>query len=217
MELKGKKIAFLGDSITEGVGVSSPEALYWQLIGQQTGAECFGYGISGTRIAPQLEPIEPVDTQYFGTRVDQMIPDADVIVIFGGSNDFGHGTAPIGTITDRTLDTFYGAYHCLLLQIIERYPEAQIVAMTPLHRETEDDPIFIPRLLRRQGKLSVYAQAIRDVAEFYGVPVVDLYRNCMIQPRVPILKEKYAPDGLHPNDAGHQLIARAVLGVLKQL
>ena len=53
MELTGKKVAFLGDSITEGVGVSSHASLYWQRIAQETGAQCFGYGISGTRIAPQ--------------------------------------------------------------------------------------------------------------------------------------------------------------------
>ena len=219
MELKGKKIGFLGDSITEGVGVSDPKNLYWQRIATETGAECFGYGISGTRIAPQLGVVEIVNREdnYFGSRVDDMRPDLDVIVIFGGSNDFGHGTAPIGAITDRTLGTFYGAYHLLLLKVIERYPEAQIVVMTPLHRETEDEPVYVPLQLRRVGKLSDYAQAIRDVAEFYGVPVVDLYRNCMIQPRVPILKEKYTPDGLHPNDAGQKLIANCVLGVLKQL
>ena len=28
MELKGKKINFLGDSITEGVGATDPEAMY---------------------------------------------------------------------------------------------------------------------------------------------------------------------------------------------
>ena len=28
MEIKGKKVNFLGDSITEGVGVSSPEFKY---------------------------------------------------------------------------------------------------------------------------------------------------------------------------------------------
>ena len=51
MERSGRKIAFLGDSITEGVGVSSVEKTYWNLVGQRTGAEVHGYGISGTRIA----------------------------------------------------------------------------------------------------------------------------------------------------------------------
>lgn len=215
MELKGKRIVFLGDSITEGFGVTSIEMLYWKQIAEKTGAHCFGYGISGTRIAPQY-PLESDDT-FFGSRVTQMIPDADVIVVFGGTNDFGHGNAALGTITDRTNDTFYGAYFCLLTQISERYPDAQIVVTTPLHRESEEDVGYNEGGVRRCGPLSVYVHAIREVAEFFGVAVVDLFRNCMIQPRVPALKERYAPDGLHPNDAGHTLIAKCMLSVLEKL
>lgn len=37
MELKGKKIAFLGDSITEGYGASAPDKVYWNLMGEMTG------------------------------------------------------------------------------------------------------------------------------------------------------------------------------------
>ena len=60
MELKGKKIAFLGDSITEGCGTSSIDKTFWSIIAQRTGAECFGYGIGGTRIAPQKNVPEVV-------------------------------------------------------------------------------------------------------------------------------------------------------------
>ena len=82
MELKGKKIAFLGDSITEGTGASSLEHVYWKVLERQTGAECHGYGIGGTRIAPQrTKSAEDRWDQYFGSRVDEMIPDADVVVV----------------------------------------------------------------------------------------------------------------------------------------
>ena len=146
-----------------------------------------------------------------------MIPDADVVVVFGGTNDFGHGNAALGTLADRTNDTFYGAYYCLLKQLIGRYPNARIVVMTPLHRESEDEAVYNELGVRRCGPLSVYVQAIREVAEFFGVPVADLFRDCAIQPRIPALKEKYAPDGLHPNDDGHVLIAKCLLNVLERL
>ena len=45
MELKGKKILFLGDSITEGHGTSSPEDRFSNLIEKQEGAVCYNYGI----------------------------------------------------------------------------------------------------------------------------------------------------------------------------
>ena len=48
MKLNGKKIAFLGDSITEGVGTSGCPNRFCDLIEEATGAECLNYGISGT-------------------------------------------------------------------------------------------------------------------------------------------------------------------------
>lgn len=219
MKLQGKKIAFLGDSITEGVGTSSIDHVYWNVIAQRTGAECYGYGISGTRIAQQqrVPSPNPSHDQYFGSRVEKMIPDADIVVVFGGTNDFGHGDAALGHMDDRRLDTFYGAYHLLMQQLIERYPAAQIVVMTPLHRCSEDEDVYNELGVRRQGTLRRYAQAVREVAEFYGIPVCDLYATCKIQPRVEILKQMYMPDGLHPSDAGNVLVAERLLSVLNAL
>ena len=218
MELKGKKIVFLGDSITEGCGTSDEEHIYWSVIGKQTGAQVFGYGIGGTRIAPQrvVTAENPWD-RYFASRVEQMEPDADIVVIFGGTNDFGHGDAALGTIHERTDDTFYGAYHLLLQKVFARYPAARVLVMTPLHRLSEDETLYNERGVRRAGALSVYVRAIREVAEFYGVTVVDLYANCPIQPKVDIQRQMYMPDGLHPNDAGAALVADCLLSVLKQL
>ena len=57
MELKGKRINFLGDSITEGVGIASVEDAYWNLLKQNCSLlEARGYGIGGTRIARQHLP-----------------------------------------------------------------------------------------------------------------------------------------------------------------
>lgn len=215
MELKGKKIAFLGDSITEGCGCSAVEKTYWSLIGQRTGAKVYGYGISGTRLAIQAVPDD--FNRYFATRVDSMIPDADAVVVFGGTNDFGHGDAPMGTMADRTPETFYGACHDLIIKLINRYPAAQLLFATPLHRLSEDECVFNEWGIRRVGRLFDYVQAIKEVAQYYGVPVVDLYSTCLIQPKVEILRQMYMPDGLHPNDAGHARIAQRVLSALQEL
>lgn len=216
MELKGKKIVFLGDSITEGVGTSSQEHTFWKVFERRTGAECFGYGIGGTRIAMQhVVPSEnPAWDLYFGSRVEEMRPDADVVVVFGGTNDFGHGDAPLGEMSDRDEETFFGALHSLFLKLINKYPEAQLVVMTPLHRASESDTRFSERGLRRVGSLETYVNAISQVAAFYGIPVLDLFRTSGLQPLVPVLKEKYMPDGLHPNDAGHEKIAEKLIGFM---
>ena len=216
MKLKGKKIAFLGDSITEEVGVQNLENLYWKRLERNTGAICYGYGISGTAIAAQKIYIEDCE-KYFSTRVDKMIPDADVIVVFGGTNDFGHGDAPLGKVTDRTDYTFCGAFSGLLEKLINRYPDAQIVVLTSLHRDGEN---FIgPNELniRREHTLKDYVDSVIEVCGEYSVPVLDLYRTSGIQPAIPVMKERYMPDGLHPNDLGHERIAKRLQGFLESL
>jgi GTPase SAR1 family protein len=72
--------------------------------------------------------------QAISSRVAEMDPDADLIVVFGGTNDFGHGDAPFGDFSDRTADTFCGAIHELYVSLLEKYPTATIMVITPLHR-----------------------------------------------------------------------------------
>lgn len=218
MDLKGKKIAFLGDSITEGCGVADLENVFWKRLEKTTGAECYGYGIGGTRIAVQHQPSQTQrHDQDFNSRIDRMIPDADVVVVFGGTNDYGHGDAPFGTDADRTSETFCGACNTLMQNLIERYPEAQIVFMTPLHRSSENDLGWNEIGIRREKPLEAYVDAIIKIGGYYGIPVLDLYRVSGLQPAVPVLKQKYMPDGLHPNDAGHKRLADKLEGFLKTL
>ena len=211
MDLKNKKINFLGDSITEGVGTACREEIYLNLIKEAEGlAEARNYGISGTRLAVQNGP-EDWGPAY-SVRYTEMDDDADIVVVFGGTNDFGHGNAPIGSFDDRVNTTYYGACHVLMQGLIEKYPAAVIVFMTPLHRLTEDEPSMGNGLT-----LKAYVDIIKEVAQFYSIPVLDLYAMSGIQPRVPVQQEKYCPDGLHPNGEGHKLIASRLTGFLKSL
>ena len=217
MELSGKKINFLGDSITEGAGVSDPANIFHARMARDCDlAAARSYGIGGTRIARQQVPSNPVWDLDFITRAATMDEDADVVVVFGGTNDFGHGDAPLGTFADRTPDTFYGAMHTLCCNLIAKYPEALIVFMTPLHRGNEDNergdgnkPPY--------GTLKVYVDIIKEVTAYYSLPTLDLWSCSGIQPRVDTIRVRYCPDQLHPNDAGHAIIAARLTGFLKSL
>ena len=222
MELNGKKINFLGDSITEGACLDDWNNVYWMRLGRETGATVRGYGIGGTRIAPRLMPERPGEEgfgQYFGSRVESMDPDADIIVVFGGTNDFGHGDAMPGTMSDRTVDTFYGALHVLINHLKTRYPHAEIVFITPLHRLNENCPDgdggFKP--VGTYAPLKLYVDIIREVCEYYSLPVLDLWKDSGMQPAIPVVQELYIPDGLHPCRAGHEIIARRLIGLLQTL
>ena len=212
MNLNGLKINFLGDSITEGSGTTGVEKRFANRIAAQYGAISRCYGIGGTRIARQNKPsANPRCDLDFVSRVPEMDPDADMIVVFGGTNDFGHGDAPFGEFADRTVDTFCGALHILYTTLLEKYPEATIVVVTPLHRVTEDSPNMHGKVLKE------YVDMIRRLAEHYSLPVLDLYATYGVHPAVSVMKDKYMPDGLHPNDAGHERLADRIAGFIRGL
>ena len=216
MELKGTKINFLGDSITEGAGTSSPDRMFTMLIEREYGAICQNYGIGGTRIARQkTATVEKWDRDFI-SRVPEMDADADIVVVFGGTNDFGHGDAPLGTMSDRTPFTFYGALHCLYTALTEKYPDVPVVILTPLHRLNEDSPKGDNKP-EPVGTLKEYVNIIREVAEYYSFPVLDLYKESGLQPKVPVIQQKYIPDGLHPNDDGNAILAHKIARFLEML
>ena len=218
MELKGKKINFLGDSITEGHGASCKEKCYVSLIEQKTGAICRNYGIGGSRYALQNPLYLEVRSDWdFCMRVADLDPDADIVVVFGGTNDYGHGSAELGTPADRTKETFWGAAHELYSSLIEKFPEATIVVLTPFHRCNEDNLRGDGCKKKDVAPLKTYVEIIREVAEYYSLPILDLYAEGGIQPNLPISKEKFMPDGLHPNDAGYEKLANKVIAFLRSL
>lgn len=217
MELKNKKVLFLGDSITEGTGASSPETCYVSVFGKISGAEVKNYGIGGTRIARQRrKSVKERHDKDFLSRVDGMDDNADIVVVFGGTNDFGHGDSKIGTMESRDEYTFYGALHILCTSLINKYPNAEIIFMTPLHRIGEENEVNEIGL-KHEVLLSGYVEIIKEVAGYYSLPVLDLFNTSGMQPNVDIIREIYMPDGLHPSDAGAEKIAKRLYSFLLSL
>ncbi len=214
MKLEGLKVNFLGDSITEGHGTTSPAHRYDTVLSDLADfAVSRNYGIGGTRIAynPNAS-VWPVWDLYFCGRATKMDPDADLIIVFGGTNDYGHGSAPFGVESDATPDTFIGAVNWLIRYLSEAYPTAKIVFMTPCRRENDQIPSPVT------GHVLVdYADTIIDACTRNSIPVLDLYRELPIDPNIPDMKSRYVPDGLHPNDEGHRLIAILLYKFLTEL
>lgn len=218
MELKGKTINFLGDSITEGVGISAPDKHYFDILKKECDlAMVRNYGVSGTRIARQKNLTGDAWDNDFCKRALEMDNAADIVVVFGGTNDFGHGDAPLGKMSDRDVYTFYGALHTLITKLVEKYPEAEIVFMTPLHRCNEDNHRGDGNKSFDAGTLYDYVKAMREVTEYYSIPTLDLFSMSGIQPKIECNRLLYCPDGLHPNDAGHKRIANRLAAFLKNL
>ncbi len=122
----------------------------------------------------------------------------------------------MGKIGDSTPETFYGAMATLLSKLMEKYPMARIAVLTPIHREQEEK-LFNEFGVRNCGTLGDYVAAEKAVCVRYGIPVLDLYATSGICPDNKTNKETYAPDGLHPNDRGHRLIADKVLKFIQNI
>lgn len=214
MELKGKKINFLGDSITEGVGTSSPNKVYHALLKERAGlAEARNYGKSGTKIARLLEVTADPFDQDFNLRAPEMDKDADVIVVFGGTNDYGHATIPMGEFDNYDITTFYGGVHNLCQYLVKEYVGKTIVFMTPLHRMEEKRFTWCDK----SSDLICFVRAIREVCEHYSIPVLDLYKESGMNGNMQVWCDHYMPDGLHPNDLGHEIIAHKLQKFLENL
>ena len=196
--LKGLKANFLGDSITQGTGVSEGAYHYW--IAKDKGLSvCRNYGLAGTRIAVTEEQDRD---RAMCVRYKNMNDDADIIVLFGGTND---REAWLGTFDDRTETTFYGACHILIKGLLEKYPGKRIGVVTPIKYSPTSN----------ENKI---VSALKEVASYYNVPVCDLYNELgMCFALNSEIQSVYCPDGLHPNDEGHKIIARKVGAWLETL
>ncbi len=201
MKLDGSKVIFLGDSITEGAGTSSADNTFHQIIARDYELSvAYNCGIGGTRIAKQTVPFSlrcHIFDMYFSLRVDVMPKEADAIVVFGGTNDFGHGDALIGDTNDTDVYTFCGAVNTLITSLKEKYPNSKIVFLTPLRRSSENIPNSNGYILKN------YVDKIIEITKNHNIPVIDLFRSNIFDPN----DTGVIPDGLHPNDKGHKIMA----------
>lgn len=201
------KINFLGDSITAGAWLTSPDDKYTVLLCKKLGAIENNYGISATRIARQTKPSEDRSfDQDFLSRLDNLDKTADFTFIFGGTNDYGHGDAPLGNMEDETPYTFYGAMNIMTKYLTESFGRNKLCYILPLPRFDENNRRGGHGCKEKEANtLEEYREAIREVALKNGVDLLDL-NDLFPVPKAQEADELTA-DGLHPNARGHKLIA----------
>lgn len=192
------KINALGDSITYGDKLSDTSLSFPNVVSAKAGAVCLNnYGWNGSSVAGP-HPDRLID------RYPTMARDANLILVLGGTNDYGgrneDGTI-IGQIGDMTPDTFYGSLNLMMCGLKQMYPDGEIVFMTPLRR------VGYMRRNRNGYYLNQYVLAIQQMAAFWGIRVIDLFN----EPELDFSsKSSYLVDGLHPNATGQALIGAYV-------
>lgn len=204
------KINFLGDSITYGVGASSPANCYVNLVSALSGVEVDNYGISGTRIARQSRPSADKTFDYdFLMRAEVMDKNADFVFVFGGTNDYGHGDAPVGKIGEKTPYTFLGAVSALIEYLRKIYGDNNICFILPARQFHEDDATGGGHRQLPAPDFKGYVDLLRGALQNYGVDYIDMYSHGLPKPETDGASE-YFIDGLHPNDKGHRCIAQKI-------
>lgn len=193
---KPTKINFLGDSITYGTSLRAGEKPYPVLLSDMIHLDVANYGISGSCLATVTRPGGCLP---FTKRFDSMRNDAEIIFVFGGTNDYGMEDRPIfGSISDNQDISFLGGLRTLMAGLIEKYPNRQIVFSTPIKRLRPPAP-------HQSKTLESYSNAILEMGASYSIPVIDAYhaKDVDFTQSSSLLN----PDGLHPTQEGQQKLA----------
>ena len=139
------------------------------------------------------------------------ISDADVVLIAGGTNDYGNsGGVELGERKDVTDVSFYGALDVLYRTVRTKYQKALVWAVLPIPRIEENIP-------NKKGYvLEDYRKAIEEKANEYRFFTVDT-RIMPIDPHSEMGRKLHICDGLHPNPAGHKIYAEFVYDAIKNV
>ena len=242
MNLKDKKICFLGDSITEGFAVNKGER-FFDVLAKRHGFEAHGYGVCGARFASLYDQAKKMYAEHGR--------DVDIIFVFAGTNDY-NGSVPLGewfcyydTEVVRTVNadgtpkliekrvkrepltapsTTKGAINRLLIFLKEHYGDKRIILLTPLHRayaRFSCDNIQYDESYSNNVGLFIddYVNAVKEAGSLYACEVIDLFSVSGIYPLSDISAQAFLAntetDRLHPSAKGHERIADIIEGYIK--
>lgn len=203
----GKKIACLGDSFTYGVDT------YVAKLNKRYLSHAINYGVASSRIV--------LDTTSGGTTIESFLnrysamdDTADIITVFGGINDsydLGSGALTLGTI-ESALDTttFYGGLKLLITNLMKKYPDKQIIGIVPPDCQT--GAYYIANLPAVQN-------AEREVYNMYGIPIIDIKRECYKMSTLDEMVALYraAIDNIHPSNAGQEALCDTIAAGIRRI
>lgn len=211
---KNKKITCFGDSITA--------QNQWQpWVVQYFNCTMVNKGVGGTTVFNNgnKEVIEGELRESWmcsDDRINLIPSDSDVILVFGGHNDFGYNNLEMGVLGDGNLidSTFKSAYSLMLKKLVNKFPNALIITMTPVGGRTEtekgntDKQFYIRDLC-----MTDFANAVKEVSAYYGIPCIDINGESRIS---TLNHDTYIADVIHANSEGGKLIANAVINGMKR-
>jgi len=226
---RGKRVAFLGDSMTDFHRVGTT-CVYWEYLSELLGIKPLVYGINGDQWNGIYKQAMKLHEEK-GT-------DVDAILIFAGTNDYNQGI-PIGEFFSETTkqvnvngnlvtrkyrtpvlndSTFCGRMNKVMTYLKNNFPQQQIIIMTPIHRgyakfggnNVQPDENYC----NGQGLyFDAYIDALKKAASYWAVPLIDLYSLSGLFPLADAQGQYFhdrETDKLHPNAAGDYRLAKTI-------
>ena len=221
--LYGKRVVFLGDSICEG----DSESGWAGRIGRENTMLWSNLGIGGSTISTALAG------KCICTRPITMT-NPDLIIFEGGTNDADrigkatgetkpanwgtwsesdYGTNDAGTYYGFNIDTFCGAVDYLCKRLISNYPGTKIGYIAAHKMGTTD---------ATRANRGYYIAEAAKICRKWGIPVVDLWNECYLNPMLPALytpngENNFYLDGQHLTDRGYDYIVPIITAWMKSL
>jgi len=207
--MKEQTFSILGDSIStfegcnppeneiyfpkEGCDVLKQEHTWWHLLIEETELHLImNESYSGSRIS--VTGSRPASSSFFSqTRQERL--SGDIIIVFGGTNDFGQVENP------TTLEVFSEAYERLVRLMLETHHGSKLYFCTPLQRTDK----ALDETNIHGWSQNDLARTIRMTVERYSeATLIDLADHTITE------GDGLLFDGLHPTRKGMRLIADLV-------
>ncbi|WP_432717816.1 SGNH/GDSL hydrolase family protein [Staphylococcus equorum] len=193
-----KSIYVIGDSVAKGSGAKEN---FGQMLAKKVNAKVTNGAVGAATMS--MNRARSIYEQAL------KITDTDLIIVQGTDDDWlCNGGVPLGE-NQTDLKTYYGAFYQAVIAIKKNNPNGKILSMTP----TRQCPVNGTRIRRRDTDKNKLGLVLEDYVNTHilactelNIPVYDAYHTDLIDPYNPAYRAKNMPDGLHPNEFGHEVI-----------
>lgn len=229
----GKRVAYFGDSITDPKNKASKKK-YWTFLQEWLGITPYVYGVSGRqwkdipRQADKLQQEHGDDFDaimiFIGTNdFNSAVPVGEWFTeksekVLAAVHEPKDSVVRLKRTPIYTDSTYCGRINTAMALLKKRWPTKQIVLLTPIHRayfyggEKNIQPTE-----EYQNKIgeyfSTYVEKVKEAGNIWAVPVLDVNATSGLFPVFDEGAVNYHnadTDRLHPNDLGHERLARTL-------
>lgn len=215
--LFGVKWCAFGDSLTDSATLASQTTgtkNYVDYVSKSLGLTVVNCGVGGTGYMKT--------ENRFVNRVSTIPEDTELLTAFGSFNDYEYIESSLGAFGDSGTDTIYGCMESFFDSVFSRCPNIVVGVILP----TKWGYLSPQKDSEASKKCDLYIKALKEIADYYDLPVLNLYNYSNLRPWDDVFAERYYKDDdgngvantVHPLDAAHKrFIAPKVEAFIKRI